>query len=177
MKKILATSVVVIGIMMPLFAFGQGSPTTLQGTSNPGSPSTIQSSSNPGSPTTIPATSNPGSPSTLGSGSFFYLQNPLSDKFNSIGGIVSGFIQIVSYIAVIAGVLALIWKGLQFVLAQGKPDKLRDLKVELMWIIIGIAVVIGARIIVSVVLNTLDATQAVDTSTISNARSVLNSTQ
>lgn len=124
-----------------------------------------------------PATgSNPGSANpAVGSDSTqnFYLQNPLSSRFNSVGGIVEGGLEIVSYIAVLFAVLMIIWVGLQFVLAQGKPQRLSELKSWLLWIVIGVAVVIGARIIVSVVINTLEATGTVNQSVINNARSGL----
>ena len=111
---------------------------------------------------------------TQGGSNTFYLQNPLSSKFNSVGGLVQGFLEIFSYIVALFAVLMLIWVGLQFVLAQGNPGKMQELKDWLLWIVVGVAIVIGARIIVSIVLNTLSTTGTVSPSVIQNANNALN---
>ncbi len=67
----------------------------------------------------------------------------------------------------------LIWVGLQFVLAQGKPERMKELKNWLLWIVIGVAIVIGARIIVTVVINTLEATGTVSPRVIENANNAI----
>lgn len=96
------------------------------------------------------------------------LENPL--KVNSIGELVQNFVEIFSYIVVLGAVLALIWVGLQFILARGNPTKMSELKDWLKFIIIGVAVVIGARLIIQVVINTLAASGAVDQRTIQSAQ-------
>ena len=67
--------------------------------------------------------------------------------------------------------LAIVWVGFQFILAQGKPDRMNELKTWLLWIMVGIAVVIGARLMVDIVINTLGATGVVDQSVIQSVRS------
>ena len=130
--------------------------------------------------------SNPATPAPTGVSNppvaptgFFYLQNPLCSSTSSfgctVGGIVGGFLAIVAYLAVLAGVLMIIWIGLQFVLAQGKPERMNELKTQLGWVLVGIAVVIGARILVTVVINTLQATGTVNSNVIQNADNALNS--
>jgi hypothetical protein len=99
----------------------------------------------------------------------FTLQNPLS-KFDSIGAIVEGFVEIFSYIVILFAVLMLIWTGLQYTTAQGKPERLTALNKQLGMIVIGVAIVIGARIIITVVINTLEATKLVNTNVIQSAR-------
>lgn len=103
----------------------------------------------------------------------FHLQNPLDPKFNSVGSLVQGFLEIFSYLVVLLAVLMLIWVGLQFVLAQGKPDRMKELKNWLLWIVVGVAIVIGARIIVTVVINTLEATGTVSPGVIQNANNAI----
>lgn len=90
----------------------------------------------------------------------FTLSNPL--KVDSIGGLVQNFVEIFSYIAILFAVLMLIYVGLRFILARGDSDKMKELKEWLMWIVVGVAVVIGARIIIQVVINTLSASGVVD---------------
>ncbi len=103
------------------------------------------------------------------SGGVGKLSNPLSGA-TSVGQIVGTFAQVFTYIVVLFGVLALIWTGLQYILAQGKPDKLTELNKKLLWIVIGIAIVIGARIIVGLVINTIAATGAVNPNVIQQAQ-------
>ena len=106
----------------------------------------------------------------------FFLQNPLSPSFSTVGGLVDGVMVIVAYVAVLVGVIMLIWTGVQFVLAQGKPERLRELKRQMLWIAIGLALVIGARIIVGIVINTLEASKAVNQPVLDSAKNALNAT-
>lgn len=101
----------------------------------------------------------------------FTLSNPL--KVDSVAGLVQNFVEIFSYVVIIIAVLLLIWVGLQFILARGDSAKMKELKEWLFWIVIGVAVVIGARVIVEIVINTLSAT-GVDPNVINSARNALN---
>ena len=107
------------------------------------------------------------------------LSNPLKSSdgksIDSVAGLILNFMTIVSYLAVILGVLMLMWVGLQFVLAQGKPEEIKKRRVELLWVVIGIGVILGARIIVSAVINTLQATGAVNSTIIQNSQNVVKS--
>lgn len=147
------------------------------GTGSPG----LSSGGNTGTPTPPAASGgntgfqNPPLPSggNTRSGGVFYLQNPLNPRFNSVGGIVQGFLEIFSYLVVLFAVLAIIWVGLQFVLSRGDTKRMNELKDWLLWIVVGVAIVIGARIIVTVVINTLQATGTVNQSVIQNANNAL----
>jgi hypothetical protein len=106
------------------------------------------------------------------SSSFIPLQNPL--KADSVGELIQDFVVIFSYLVILGAVLALIWVGLQFILARGNPAKMTELKEWLLWIVVGVAVVIGARLIIQVVINTLSASGAVDQQTIQSAQNAVN---
>ena len=121
------------------------------------------------SPVTSSVTGLPLTTASTPSGTFT-IQNPLSASNSTIGGIVQTAAQIFAYVVVLIGVLALIWTGLQYVLAQGNSEKLTKLKSQLLWIVVGIAIVIGARIIISVVINTLAASGVVNQNIINNAQ-------
>lgn len=95
----------------------------------------------------------------------FYLHSPLDPHITSVGGLVQTVIDVVSYILVLFGILALVWTGLQYVLAQGNSDRIKELHKTLLAIVIGIAIVIGARVIVQVVINTLQAANVINSST------------
>lgn len=102
------------------------------------------------------------------------LKNPLSNRFNSVGGLINGLMEIFSYIAVIIAVLALIWVGFQFILARGNSEKISELKTWFYYIVIGTAIILASRLIVSVVINTLEATGAVSQDVIQKVREPLN---
>ena len=82
--------------------------------------------------------------------------------------------KIVSYIAVIFGVLMIMWVGMQLVLAQGKPEEIKKRSNELLWVVVGIGVILGARILITTVINTLQATGTVNPAIITNARNAIN---
>lgn len=98
----------------------------------------------------------------------FTLSNPL--KVESVAGLVQSFVEIFSYIVIIIAVLALIWVGFQYIISRGDVKKMTDLKNWLFWIVIGVAVVIGARVIIEIVINTLAATGTLDQGTLNSVR-------
>lgn len=104
----------------------------------------------------------------------FPLRNPL--KFESIGELLNNFADLAAFVLVLVAVVLIIFTGFQFVAAQGKPEELKRLGVKLGYIILGVGIVIGARLIINVVINTLEATGAVNQSTVDNARGAANPT-
>ena len=109
-------------------------------------------------------------PSTI-----FTLQNPLRSDINSIGALVQAFVEIITYIAIIFAVLAFIWVGFQYVTnaATGNAKKIQELHNQLMWLVVGVAVVISARVIIQVVINTISATGTVSPTVIQSANDAL----
>lgn len=108
---------------------------------------------------------------SIGASPTFNLKNPL--KVDSVGGLVQSFVEIFSYIVILFAVLMLVFVGLKFILARGNADEMKKLKDWLLWIVVGVAVVIGARIIIEVVINTLSASGAVDQGIINSTRDAL----
>jgi hypothetical protein len=100
--------------------------------------------------------------------STFTLKNPLQNV-NSVGALVNKFIEIISYLLIIFAVLMIVWTGLQFILARGNPEKMKEEGKRLGYILIGVALVIGARILVTVIINTLQATGTVSPQVINQA--------
>ncbi len=103
--------------------------------------------------------------------STFTLKNPL--KVDSVGGLISNFVEIFSYVVILFAVLALIWVGLQFILVRGDVTKMKELKEWLLYIVVGVAVIIGASIIIRVVISTLSATGIVDQGVINSTNNAL----
>ena len=99
----------------------------------------------------------------------FTLQNPL--KVNSVGELIQVLIEIFSYVAILFAVLMFIYIGFQYVTnaAQGNASRIKELHNQLMWLIVGVAIVIGARVMIQIVINTLSATGVVDSGIIQSA--------
>ena len=95
------------------------------------------------------------------------LQNPLSN-INSVGSLVSKFVEVFSYLVILFAVLMLVWTGLQYILARGNAEQMKKLTNRLTYIVIGIAIVIGARVIIDVIINTLSATGTINSGTINS---------
>jgi TRAP-type C4-dicarboxylate transport system permease small subunit len=101
----------------------------------------------------------------------FTIENPL--KVNTVSDLIQEAIKIASYVAIILAVLALVYVGFLFVMSRGNTDKMQEYRTWLQYILIGVAIIIGARLIVSVVINTLEATGVVDNQVIQSAKSAL----
>jgi heme/copper-type cytochrome/quinol oxidase subunit 2 len=101
----------------------------------------------------------------------FPLQNPLNKDISSVGDLIQAVIEILTYLFIIFAVLMFIYIGFQYVTnaAQGNAKKIEELHKQLMWLVIGVAVVIGARVIIQVVINTIAATNTVSPSVIDSA--------
>ncbi len=93
-------------------------------------------------------------PSTIG------IQNPI--KANSVGEILTLAVDLALFVGVILAVLAFIFIGFKFVMAQGSDTKLAEAKKWLLYAIIGTAILIGAKLIVAIITNTLIATGVVN---------------
>ncbi|MEK7184795.1 MAG: hypothetical protein AAB683_01515 [Patescibacteria group bacterium] len=84
---------------------------------------------------------------------FTPLQNPL--KVGSIEGVIFLAVDIAIYIGVSFAILAIIFVGFKFVMARGDQTALKNAKEWFMYIIIGLAILISARVTVEIVQNTL----------------------
>ena len=150
---------------------GSGTGATGAAATGLGAGTGVTGSSGTGSSGLSGTTGSSGTGASAASGGTFHISNPL--KVNSVSDLVQTGAQIFTYIVVLIGVIALIWTGLQYILAQGNSEKIKELHKQLLWLVVGIGIVIGARIIVSVVINTLSSTGAVDSNIINNANSAL----
>lgn len=83
------------------------------------------------------------------------ITNPLKKEFSDIPSLIKGLVDIILKLATILAVLALVWVGLKFILAQGNPTEIAKARQALWWVIIGIAILFGAQIIVEIIKGTL----------------------
>lgn len=83
------------------------------------------------------------------------ISNPLKAEFSDIPSLVNGLVKIALQLGTIVAVLALVWVGFKFIIAQGNPTEIANARKALGWVIIGIAILFGAQIIVEIIKGTL----------------------
>lgn len=86
-------------------------------------------------------------------GSSGKLVNPL--KAESIEEVIFLAVDLAVYVGTAFAVLAIIFVGFKFVWAQGKPEEIKDAQRWLLYIVVGLAILISAKVIVTIVENTL----------------------
>lgn len=84
------------------------------------------------------------------------LINPLKAG-TSIESFLNSILDFVIRIGSIIVILMTVFVGYKFVVAQGKPDKIEEAKKMLLWTIVGALVLIGAKVISSGILATVQA--------------------
>ena len=81
------------------------------------------------------------------------LENPI--KFKSLGQLVTAIIDIIVQIAVPIAALFLIYSGYLFVSARGDEKQLEDAKSIFLWTLVGIAVLLGAKVLAGIIEGTI----------------------
>ncbi|MDO8510439.1 MAG: hypothetical protein Q7S15_02335 [bacterium] len=99
--------------------------------------------------------SDPGS--SVGSGSGVGITNPLKSKINNIPAFLNELLDIAIMLAVPVAVMAIIYAGFLYVTARGNVTKISDAHRTLLYTVIGVAVLFGAKIIAAVVSNTVNS--------------------
>lgn len=88
---------------------------------------------------------------------FAQITNPLGEKNNSIPALVH---QVMGYIVQVGGTVAIfafIYSGFLFVQARGNPTKLEDARKTFVNICIGVAILLGAQVIATIVTGTIES--------------------
>ena len=150
MKKILTACLVLVAVCS--FSYAYATPPTVDNNVN--------------SPAQAPAADN-----NVNTQPTFTLTNPL--EVNSIGEFVQNAVSIFSYLVILLAVLAFIWTGLQYILARGNTEKMKEATKRLGYIVIGVAIVIGARLLIQVVINTLQATGTINPKVIESTQKAI----
>lgn len=108
---------------------------------------------NPNNPSPTPTYNNP-SPAPGGSGGSRTIQNPLNG-INSIAQFISALLRAVIAIGIPIAILFIVLAGFKFIAAQGSPDKLSEARTNFLYVVIGIAIFIGASALAELVVATL----------------------
>lgn len=133
MKKIFLSIafVVLIGAPLPLLAQSIGT--------NPGTGSI---GTNPGN-------------GSINAGSGFQLQNPLN--VSTICGLIKKVLNVILGLGIPVAMLFLVYSGFLFVVARGNPAKLKEARLNLVHVIFGIALFLGAWLLGQLVANTINS--------------------
>ena len=90
-------------------------------------------------------------------GQIIQLDNPLggSGGVNTINQLINRILAVVILIAAPLAILAVIYSGFLFVKARGNPEKLTDARKTLTWTLIGIAILLGAQLLSTIISGTI----------------------
>ncbi|MBI5794431.1 hypothetical protein HZA87_05145 [Candidatus Uhrbacteria bacterium] len=83
------------------------------------------------------------------------LTNPLGTT--DITVIIARLIQAILGITGAVALLMFIWGGFQWLISGGSPEKVKKGKETLIWAVIGLAVIVGAYMLVSAVVSALES--------------------
>ena len=73
------------------------------------------------------------------------LENPLAGgNIDSIPSLVETLLRIILVVGVPLIAVAIIYAGFKFVTAQGNPDKLKEAKSTIVWVVVGAAILLSA---------------------------------
>lgn len=84
------------------------------------------------------------------------IQNPLNSNYTTLPAFLNRLLDIVIMFSVPIVVLAVIYAGFLFVTAGENAEKLRNAKKILFYTLLGALIVLGAKVIASVVAGTVD---------------------
>lgn len=90
-----------------------------------------------------------------GGRNIIYLDNPLGDKVNNLPAFIYMVLDIVFQIGAVLAVLFLMYVGFMFVTARGDPEKLQTARRAFLYTVIGIALLLGGKLVASVIGNTI----------------------
>lgn len=104
---------------------------------------------------TYAALDNEGNASDNNNNTKITLDNPLGNKVNNLPSFIYMILDIVFQIGAIFAVLAIIYVGFMFVSARGDPEKLVTARRAFLYTVIGIALLLGGRLVASVIGGTI----------------------
>ncbi len=88
------------------------------------------------------------------------LNNPLGAEFSSIPGFIQGVLSIIMYIGIPFIGLILVYAGFKFLFARGKSEQIKSATFNIQWVIIGIAVFLGAWALSTIIDSTIKSIMA-----------------
>ncbi len=93
-----------------------------------------------------------GSPS---GNTMFVLQNPLNA--NNFCGLLKLIFNAVLALGIPVAMFFIVYAGFLFIVARGSPDKLKAARMNLLYVVIGIGIFLGAWFLSQIIVNTINA--------------------
>lgn len=84
------------------------------------------------------------------------LQNPLGDGNNNLTSFANSIVDAVVTVGLPIAALMIVYSGFLFVAARGNESKLKDAKNAFLYAVIGIAIILGAKVLSEVIKGTID---------------------
>lgn len=81
--------------------------------------------------------------------------NPLKKELSSVSDFAPALIKAAIFIIFPIAVVFIVYSGFLFVAAQGKPDEISKAKSNFMWTVIGVALLLGAGVLATLISNTI----------------------
>jgi len=94
-------------------------------------------------------------PSVSNNNSIFGIQNPLGNGTDSFCKLVKLLLNVIIIFGIPIATLFLVYAGFKLILARGNPEELKKARENLMWVIIGIGIFLGAWLLGQVIANTI----------------------
>ncbi len=79
--------------------------------------------------------------------------NPLGTE--DVSGLVVTILTFIRRVGSVVAIIAFIWVGFKFIQAQGKPEELKKARGMFMWTVIGVAILLGAELLATLVVGTV----------------------
>ncbi len=124
--------------------------------SNTGNNATGPTNSNTGNNANLQSTNSNTNNNNSKDNPKYLLTNPLG-KTTNIQDVIVNVVKVVQILLMMAAVVYIIWAGFLFVSARGDTAKITKARNALLWGFIGVALVLGAQVIVTTIKNSVNS--------------------
>ena len=100
----------------------------------------------------------PGTGDNIGGSNPQNLINPL--RFTSIQAFINAILNIVITIGIPISVFFIVYAGFLFVTAAGNEEKVKKARSTFLWTVVGVAILLGASLLASILKNTINQIQS-----------------
>lgn len=83
------------------------------------------------------------------------LESPLRPEFSTVPALIGGLLQVVVKIGLPVITLFIVFAGFKFILAQGKPEGLKDAKKNFKYVMYGTVLILGAWMFSTILIGTV----------------------
>jgi|SRR3989344_8567717 len=85
------------------------------------------------------------------------IPNPLKREYGDLAAFLNAIVDFLLYLAIPIAIFFVIYAGFLFVTAQGNEEQLKTAKKTIIWSLIGVAVLLGAKVIAYAIQGTISS--------------------